>query len=274
MRPVAEPGADPHGTTTMRRLISSVPLLAVLLSVLLHVVVLVPAIGLLGDPPEDRSDPPEPATIEMLPVEVAGAEAAPETRPVDSPEPLERVRSDPDPPRPVAEIANASGEPDTSAETNMAAEPDMTAQPATPNAPNPLTEPPRMAAEARPSVAVPETALSDRLVLSFAGTDSASNATATGPNLIPASPDDRTRNRPPVYPREAARRGEQGTVLVLIRVSSMGLAEGAEVLASSGHHALDRAAVAAVMTWRFRPAIQDGRAIPFEMPMRIVFAMQ
>lgn len=230
----------------MRRLIPSVPLLAVLLSVLLHGAVLVPAIGLLGDPPEERSDPVQQGAVELLPVEIAGPDSVTENAPTDPP-----VPRDPEPSRVVTDtVAEAQPEPDA------------------------IVEQPRASSAEQPPVAMPVVEPSDRLVVSLSGTDSASNATITGPNLIPASPDDRSRNRPPVYPPDAVRRGQQGTVLVLIRVSPLGLAEGAEVLTSSGYRALDQAAVDAVMGWRFRPAVRDGRAIPFEMPMRIVFAVR
>ena len=39
---------------------------------------------------------------------------------------------------------------------------------------------------------------------------------------------------------------------------------------SSGHHSLDRAALAAVRTWHFLPAMRDGRPVPswVEIPVR------
>jgi len=242
----------------MRRLIPSVPMLAVLLSVLLHGAVLLPAIGLLDEPPTDRADPMQLGTVELLPVEVAGTDASPATaEPTQPAEPVAAAQ-----PETTRDSAEARPAPHAAADPS----PPVAAAPPPPAPPSPTTS-----ARAPASPASQE---SDRLMLSLSGTDSASNATVSGPNLIPASPDDQSRNRPPVYPQDAARRGQQGTVVVLIRVSSLGLAEGAEVLTSSGHRALDQAAVDAVMTWRFRPAVQDGRAIPFEMPMRIVFAMR
>lgn len=232
----------------MRRLIQSTPLIAILLSILLHGAILVPAVGWLGG--SDMTPPPaEQGSIELLPVEVAGADAL---TPSEAEQAVNQEASTVQPvePPPATDIAEADE----------------------PRDPTPVAEPPRD----RPPRAAPAAAPSQESTLAFhlSGTDSASNAVASGDQLIPASPDDTTRNRPPVYPREAALRREQGTVVVLIRVSPMGLAEGAEVVASSGHPSLDQAAVNAVLTWRFRPAVRDGRAIPFEMPMRIVFAMR
>lgn len=103
------------------------------------------------------------------------------------------------------------------------------------------------------------------------GTDSESNAVALGEHLIPASPDDRFRNRPPVYPNAAAARGEHGTVVVVIHVSEFGVSTGADVSVTSGVASLDQAALDAVRRWHFRPAMQDGRAVPFDMPLRFIF---
>lgn len=228
----------------MRRLIPSIPLLAVLLSILLHGAVLVPAIGLLDQVPVDRLDPPVEGMVELLPVEVAGADA-------------------------VTPSETAHEPPMDASATAAAAEPEPEEPP--PERVEMAAMPPPVAA-VRPPAAAPSA--EQGLTLQLQGTDSASNAVVSGANLLPASIDDRSRNRPPVYPAEAARRRETGTVIVLIRVSSLGTTEGAEVITSSGHRSLDRAAVEAVMAWRFRPAIQDGRAVPFEMPMRFVFAMR
>jgi len=43
------------------------------------------------------------------------------------------------------------------------------------------------------------------------------------------------------------------------------------VLVSSGYDILDQAAVTAVRKWHFRPAMQEGRSIPFDMPFRFIF---
>jgi protein TonB len=108
-------------------------------------------------------------------------------------------------------------------------------------------------------------------VFDLEGTDSESNAIVMGGHVLPAMPDDRFRNRPPVYPIEAQIHNEHGSVVVLIHVSENGLATGADVLESSGVEILDQAALTAVRKWHFRPAMKGGQAVPFDYPFRFVF---
>ncbi len=109
------------------------------------------------------------------------------------------------------------------------------------------------------------------LVMDFSGTDSPSNATVAGDKIVPASLDNRFRNRPPDYPPEAAMHGHQGRVVVLIHVSENGIPRSIEMEESSGYRSLDEAVIRAVKKWHFRPAIRDGRAEPFDMPFSFVF---
>jgi protein TonB len=111
------------------------------------------------------------------------------------------------------------------------------------------------------------------LTFNLGGTDSDSNAIALGAGVIPASPDDRHRNRPPPYPAGAAFLGEQGSVVVLIHVSPAGLPDDVDVVQSSGHPLLDDAALRAVRTWRFVPAVKDGRAVESAVPMTFRFSL-
>jgi protein TonB len=78
-------------------------------------------------------------------------------------------------------------------------------------------------------------------------------------------------NRAPIYPPEARARGWEGDVVLRIRVSSAGLVEEVEVEVTSGHAILDAAAVEAARTWRFRPALEDGRPVPRLLRRRIAF---
>lgn len=62
----------------------------------------------------------------------------------------------------------------------------------------------------------------------------------------------------PTYPVESRRRGEQGTVLLRVRVGRDGLPIEIDVERSSGYRQLDRAAREAVLRWRFRPVQING----------------
>jgi len=91
--------------------------------------------------------------------------------------------------------------------------------------------------------------------------------------VIPAGPDPKVHNREPIYPDAAARRGEQGMVILLIQVTPEGLPDVVDVAQSSGFTLLDRAARDAVATWRFVPAVRDGQPIPSSMALRIQFQL-
>jgi protein TonB len=66
-------------------------------------------------------------------------------------------------------------------------------------------------------------------------------------------------NMPPVYPLDAARRGEQGTVTLRLTIGTDGGVLTAEVAKSSGSPRLDRAALTRIETWHFKPAMRDGK---------------
>lgn len=68
-------------------------------------------------------------------------------------------------------------------------------------------------------------------------------------------------NPPPAYPRLARQRGWEGLVALRVRISAVGAVENVSVEQSSGHGVLDQAALAAVKTWRFRPAQEGRRAV-------------
>jgi protein TonB len=107
--------------------------------------------------------------------------------------------------------------------------------------------------------------------INLGGNGAETDATVTGPHVIPASVDAKFRNLEPVYPPEAVRRAEQGTVILAIHVSPDGLPTGVDVVQSSGFVLLDRTARDTVMGWHFLPAVQDGQPIPFDMKFRVVF---
>jgi protein TonB len=65
-------------------------------------------------------------------------------------------------------------------------------------------------------------------------------------------------NPRPAYPLVAIRQGAQGQVLLLVEVLTDGRAGRIDLEKSSGHAALDAAAINAVRAWRFTPARKDG----------------
>jgi periplasmic protein TonB len=90
---------------------------------------------------------------------------------------------------------------------------------------------------------------------------------------IPVGPDPSAPNIPPRYPVDAARRGEQGAVVLLVNVAPNGAATGVEVYSSSGFMLLDRAARDAVARWRFKATSEDGLPAPSRTLIRVQFRL-
>jgi periplasmic protein TonB len=67
----------------------------------------------------------------------------------------------------------------------------------------------------------------------------------------------------PKYPALSLRNGEEGIVLLLVKVGADGLPIEATIKKSSGYRELDKNALKQVLaTWRFHPAMFQGIAIP------------
>lgn len=69
------------------------------------------------------------------------------------------------------------------------------------------------------------------------------------------------QNRPPKYPGKAARAGDEGEVVLRVLVGPDGAPLKVEIEKSSRSRDLDRAAIEAVKTWRFNPAMKNGQAV-------------
>ncbi|KAB0491243.1 energy transducer TonB [Pseudomonas vancouverensis] len=78
---------------------------------------------------------------------------------------------------------------------------------------------------------------------------------------------------PPRYPNTARRRNQQGVVRVEVRLDERGQQQKLTLIRSSGIESLDQAALEAVTSWRFRPEIVDGRAVPSRVEIPIEFAL-
>lgn len=60
---------------------------------------------------------------------------------------------------------------------------------------------------------------------------------------------------------------------LVARIAPNGLPLSVGVVASSGNADLDQEARRAVSLWRFRPAREGGRAVPFDYVVNIRFAL-
>ncbi|BDY04267.1 energy transducer TonB [Ferrimonas sp. YFM] len=89
------------------------------------------------------------------------------------------------------------------------------------------------------------------------------------PELV-TQPAFRTPPSPPRYPRIAQKRGQQGVALVEVWLNELGDQIKLELLESSGHSSLDRAALAAVKNWQFAPLTQgnQGQSSRVRIPVR------
>lgn len=95
---------------------------------------------------------------------------------------------------------------------------------------------------------------------------SSSAARDSEPVLIEASQ--------PVYPRLARRAGWEGIAVCRITVSPAGDVTDARIERSSGHELLDEAALRALLTWRFQPALVNRVASEFVFLHSVRFQLQ
>lgn len=81
-------------------------------------------------------------------------------------------------------------------------------------------------------------------------------------------------NPKPAYPVASRRLGEEGKVLLRVKVSSDGTPLLVEIKQSCGFGRLDEAARAAVLRWRFVPARRGDEAIESWVSVPIAFSLQ
>lgn len=215
-------------------------------SVVLHAgaaaVLLLPWIGQGRGPVEAP-----PIEVELIQASTAGAAAPPVNGAARQPAPPVR-------PAPAAAAADPA---------------------ARPAPPLPAPQPEAEAASAAPSPAAPQAAppapaAATETNLGNGGQDVA-DLDSRSDDIVPPRPDSRFRNLPPAYPAEAVRHRAEGTVRLVVHVSTEGVPILVELAGSSGHPSLDKAAVDAVERWRFRPARSAFGPLPFDYPLDIHF---
>lgn len=77
----------------------------------------------------------------------------------------------------------------------------------------------------------------------------------------------------PVWPIEARQARMQGTVVLAVTISPEGVPAAVDVLRSSGHFLLDRAAQEALWQWRFDPARRGGVPVEDRVAIPITFRL-
>lgn len=65
----------------------------------------------------------------------------------------------------------------------------------------------------------------------------------------------------PDYPALSRRLGEEGKLMLQVELDESGRISHTRIINSSGYSRLDNAALAAVKTWRCRPAVRDGQPV-------------
>lgn len=252
-----------------------------------------PVVQLVMSPPGGKPHPaPVPHTPSPPPAKAEAGREQPAAKPAPSPPDREPVKSAPTPdPRvkekrgePLADVAKLAAPSDARASRGLP--PVQTPAPEPPTEAADAHQSPRSASPARPAEpektapavekpaqqAAPASARpDDKLSIDLAQAESDTNAWVLGNDVLPPTADVKYHNRKPSYPAEAALRGEQGTVVLIVHVGADGLVHGIDVARSSGFPALDHAAIDAVRTWHFLPSVRDGQPVPADMPAKFVF---
>jgi protein TonB len=202
-------------------------------------------LALVG-PPSDKTDANEPAS--EVAIEVPPAEEPP---PIDFSTmvtPIELVPSPEPPPVDFSELKPVE-------------------PPKPPPPPKPQQQPQKQQAAQQ---ATPKAAPSQNFGNAGAPQQAAAGFLPTPAIVWEGKPSYRHPPTPPAYPPRAVELNQQGEVLVRVRLDPEGTAVEIVVHRPSGYQMLDRAAVAAVKSWHFLPAVRDGRPVSawVEIPVR------
>lgn len=65
----------------------------------------------------------------------------------------------------------------------------------------------------------------------------------------------------PIYPREAAMRGQQGWVKIEFTITAIGTVKNPKVVDSNPPRVFNREAIRAILKWKFKPRVVNGVAV-------------
>jgi protein TonB len=258
------------------------PRVPVALSLALHGLAIVPL--LLAGMSGSSANADEPAL--MVELSLAAPTAGPAVE-ADQPATPTEAQQHPEAPTPPVEQTEATPEPEPEPlpplQEVAAAEPEIKL-----DLPPPDEPPPPTAAElkpvppSKPKPPQPKPAAAPRPTAQAAVTKAPSpdvgNASVTQQQAASSSslvvfegkPRYRIPPTPAVYPPRSIELGQQGEVLVRVRLEPDGAAAEIVLWRSSNFPLLDRAALSAVRGWHFLPALRDGRPVAawVEIPVR------
>jgi protein TonB len=254
----------------------------VALSLALHGLALLPLLlaGMSGSSANDD----EPAL--MVELSLAAPTAGPAAE-ADQPETLPELQQPPEPPTPPVEQTEAAPEPKPEPppppQEVAATEPEIKLDLPPPDEPPPPTAAEmKPVAPPKPKPPQPKPAAAPRPTAQAAATKAPSpdlgNASVTQQQAAASSslvvfegkPRFRIPPTPAVYPPRSIELGQQGEVMVRVRLEPDGAAAEIVLWRSSSFPLLDRAALTAVRGWHFLPALRDGRPVAawVEIPVR------
>ena len=78
----------------------------------------------------------------------------------------------------------------------------------------------------------------------------------------------------PVYPEEAKRRNQEGTLKLMLKIDDLGRVQSAEVVEASPPGVFDAAALEAFKSARFQPAMREGRPVRYQAFIRVDFKLK
>ena len=95
------------------------------------------------------------------------------------------------------------------------------------------------------------------------------SGTGTGSATIAAAVPKLVSSYPPPYPAQARRDHAEGTAVVKVSVDEKGRVNDCSIWTSTGHPALDTAALRAVKGWRFTPAVSASSSVLVKVTFRL-----
>jgi protein TonB len=78
---------------------------------------------------------------------------------------------------------------------------------------------------------------------------------------------------PPQYPYRAQRRGIEGWVKVSLLITAQGTVQDVVVIEAEPEGVFDNAAIRAVSRWRFKPRIENGKAVAVRAEQMVTFQL-